>query len=70
MSDTLTVMTEEQKKPKPRGRPRKRRWPEPIPDDPENIMRIVMRTPREVLDVNTAVPEPGDEDRRPGGGQD
>ena len=47
-------MAEEQKKPKPRGRPRKRKWPEPIPDDPENIMRILMRTPREALDeVNT-----------------
>ena len=30
---------------RPRGRPRKKPWPEPIPDDPENIMRIIMRTP-------------------------
>ena len=30
---------------KPRGRPRKEPWPEPIPDAPENIMRIIMRTP-------------------------
>ena len=30
---------------KRRGRPRKKPWLEPIPDDPENIMRIIMRTP-------------------------
>ena len=30
---------------KPLGRPRKEPWPEPIPDDPETIMRIIMRTP-------------------------
>ena len=34
---------------KPHGRPRKEPWPEPIPDDPENIMRIIMRTPRSEL---------------------
>ena len=39
----LLGMREEPKKPV--GRPRKYPWPEPIPDDPENIMRIIMRTP-------------------------
>ena len=38
-------MPPDTKKPKPRGRPRREPWPEPIPDDPENIMRIIMRTP-------------------------
>ena len=38
-------MVEEPKK--PRDRPRKPPWPEPIPEDPENLMRIIMRTPAE-----------------------
>ena len=44
----LLGMREEPKKPV--GRPRKYPWPEPIPDDPENIMRIIMRTPRELVE--------------------
>ena len=28
-----------------RGRPETREWPDPIPDTPENIARVLMNTP-------------------------
>ena len=38
-------MSEDAKKPAPRGRPVTNRMPEPIPDTPENIARALLTTP-------------------------
>ena len=38
-------MTEEPKKPIPRGRPVEKPMPEPIPDTAENIARALLTTP-------------------------
>ena len=38
-------MSEDDKKPAPRGRPVEKPMPAPIPDTPENIARAIMRGP-------------------------
>ena len=44
-------MSDEQDQPRrPRGRPPTRRWPEPIPDTPENVARAIMAGPPKARD--------------------